>query len=180
MRYAFFFVLFFFLMVNGIEWTSFSQDIKAENIPIHLTSDRLVIDEKKSIIVFEGRVVVNRDDVTIMGDKLSIYGKPGEAIKSDKPIGEQIDRIEIEGNVKIVQGDRVALSNKAIYYVSSQKILLTGNPVVSQGQDRLSGQMITIYLKERKSVVEGGKEKPVEVILTPSSESIKGMRRDGT
>jgi lipopolysaccharide export system protein LptA len=48
-----------------------------------------------------------------------------------------------------------------------------GNPVVAQGQDRISGQMITIYLKEGRSVVEGGQEKPVQVIITPTQSSGK-------
>lgn len=144
---------------------------------IQLTSDRMVLDEKKKVVVFEGHVVVTRSDVTITADRLYLYGKSNERIVMDKPLGEQIDRIEVEGNVRIVQGNKVASSDKAIYYVEQQKILLVGNPVVAQGQDRISGQMITIYLKEGRSVVEGGQEKPVKVILTPSqSDASKGSK----
>ncbi|MEJ5299983.1 MAG: lipopolysaccharide transport periplasmic protein LptA [Thermodesulforhabdaceae bacterium] len=160
------------MFLVSLTWGSFAlaQREKAfqNDSPIQLNSDRMVFDEKKRVVVFEGHVVVRRDDVTITADRLYIYGKQGEQVVMDKPLGEQLDRIELEGSVRIVQGTKVASSDKAIYYVGPQKVLLVGNPVVAQGQDRISGQMITIYLKEGRSVVEGGQEKPVQVILTPS------------
>ena len=147
--------------------------LSQDGSPIQLNSDRMLLDEKKSVVVFEGHVVARRGDVTITADRLYLYGKQGERIAMEKTLGEQLDRIEVEGNVRIVQGNKVASSDKAIYYVGSQKVVLVGNPVVAQGQDRISGQMITIYLKEGRSVVEGGQEKPVQVIITPTQSSGK-------
>lgn len=135
---------------------------------IQLNSDRMLLDEKKKVVIFEGHVVVRKGDVTITADRLYLYGKQNERITMEKPLGDQLDRIEVEGNVRIIQGNKVASAEKAIYYVGPQKILLIGNPIIAQGQDRISGQMITIYLKEGRSVIEGGQEKPVQVILSPS------------
>jgi len=173
-RKVLFGVVVFMVATLGVAflWDSLAsaQPVKLpqDDSPIQLNSDRMLLDEKKSVVVFEGHVVVRRGDVTITADRLYLYGKQGERIAMEKPLGEQLDRIEVEGNVRIVQGNKVASSDKAIYYVVPQKVLLLGNPVVAQGQDRISGQMITIYLKEGRSVVEGGQEKPVQVIITPS------------
>lgn len=174
------FLFFLIALLSGV-WCGISdaQQTKssADDSTIQLTSDRMVLDEKKKLVVFEGHVLVKRSDVTITADRLYLYGKSNERISMDRPLGEQLDRIEVEGNVRIVQGNKVASSDKAIYYVDKQKILLVGNPVVAQGQDRISGQMITIYLKEGRSVVEGGQEKPVQVILTPAqSDGARGAK----
>lgn len=151
----------------GIPKAIGAENPSPEESTIQLTSDRMLLDEKKKTVIFEGHVLVKRSDVTITADRLYLYGKQNERIAMDKPLGDQVDRIEVEGNVRIIQGNKVASAEKAVYYVGHQRILLIGNPVISQGQDRISGQAITIYLKEGRSVVEGGQEKPVQVIITP-------------
>ena len=45
--------------------------------------------------------------------------------------------------------------------------MLHGRPVVTKGQDRVEGDLITIYLKEGRSVVEGGGGAPVQAVLFP-------------
>ncbi|NLI31788.1 MAG: hypothetical protein GX422_03240 [Deltaproteobacteria bacterium] len=81
---------------------------------------------------------------------------------------EKIDRIEVEGNVRISQRDKLATSEKAVYYHQEQKIVLMGRPVVSQGKDKVQGRLITLYIAQGKSVVEGGEETPVQAVLHPS------------
>ncbi|MCX7822329.1 MAG: lipopolysaccharide transport periplasmic protein LptA [Syntrophobacterales bacterium] len=160
--------VFFSLFPLGFLWATSQNNPSSEDSTIQLTSDRMFLDERKKTVVFEGHVFVKRSDITITADRLYLYGKQNERITMEKPLGDQLDRIEVEGNVRIIQGNKVASAEKGIYYVEPQKILLIGNPIISQGQDRISGQMITIYLKEGRSVVEGGQEKPVQVIIAPS------------
>ena len=80
---------------------------------------------------------------------------------------EQIDRIEIEGDVRISQREKVATADKSVYYHGEQKIVLMGNPMVSQGEDRVQGRLITLYLADGRSVVEGGESSPVQAVLHP-------------
>ena len=149
----------------------FSDPLKTPDLssqPLHIVSDRVIVDEKSASIIFQGHVLVRQADITISCDRLTVYGKKKTKPNPKGSILKQIDRIEVEGNVRVVQGNRMASSQKAVYDLNNQKIYLMGNPVVAQGKDRLTGQMITIDLKRRKSIVEGGSEKPVEVILYPS------------
>ncbi len=46
--------------------------------------------------------------------------------------------------------------------------MLHGRPVVTKGQDRIEGNLITIYLKEGRSVVESGSGAPVQAVLFPA------------
>jgi lipopolysaccharide export system protein LptA len=74
----------------------------------------------------------------------------------DEPTASQrIDYIQFDGDVKYVQQDRVATGKQAIFYQQDQKVVLHGKPVVTKGPDRVEGDLITIFLKEGKSIVEG-------------------------
>lgn len=82
---------------------------------------------------------------------------------------EKILRIEAQGKVRMVQGDRVATGDKAIYYTQEEKIVLLGNPQLWRGDNSLKGQEIVLYLKDNRAVVEGDPNKRVEAIIYPSS-----------
>ncbi|MFP5212439.1 MAG: LptA/OstA family protein, partial [Acidobacteriota bacterium] len=66
------------------------------------------------------------------------------------------------------QGDKIAVAEKAVYYHQEDKISLIGNPSVSQGKDTVKGRLITLYISQGRSVVEGGGDGPVHAILHPS------------
>ncbi|MGV8073370.1 MAG: LptA/OstA family protein [Syntrophobacteraceae bacterium] len=175
--------------------TGGGQLIKSQT-PIHIASDRMEVDQQRRIITFEGHVVAQQDDFTIVGNRMMVYAaasrkgeeknkgvkknKSGENNKggdhnpdgrsdADSSMMKQIDRIEVIGDVKITQRDKVAVADKSIYYHGEQKIVLIGNPSVTQGQDRVEGRLITMYLATGKSVVEGGEATPVQAVLHPKS-----------
>ncbi|MGA2228221.1 MAG: LptA/OstA family protein, partial [Syntrophobacteraceae bacterium] len=85
----------------------------------------------------------------------------------EAPSSKKLDYIEFQGDVKVTSKDRLATADKAIFYQKEQKITLHGRPVVTQGQDRVEGNLITIYLQQSLSVVEGGSGVPVQAVLFP-------------
>jgi lipopolysaccharide export system protein LptA len=131
--------------------------------------------QDQKIIIFENHVVVTQDDVTITSNRLKVtllQGENQQPASVDSSPSQKIDYIEFEGDVKFTQLDRVATAQKAIFYQKDQKIMLHGRPVVTRGQDRIEGKLITIYTKEGRSVVEGGSdgqggEIPVRATLYP-------------
>lgn len=148
---------------------SAAEYVKSDS-PLHIASDRMEVRQQDKTIVFQGHVVVRQDDLTITGNQLKVTAaQVGKSVKADQSaIVDKIDRIEVEGDVKITQREKQATANKAVYYHQEQKIVLMGNPVVSQGQDKVQGRLITLYIAEGKSVVEGGEESPVQALLHPS------------
>ena len=58
-----------------------------------------------------------------------------------------ISKIVATGNVKIYRGKQggVATSNKAVYYQGNDKVILTGKPMVKQGQNFVEGGKTSIY-----------------------------------
>ncbi len=141
------------------------QVVKSDS-PIHITADRMEAKQEDRTITFEGHVQVQQDDLTLTGNKLKVTALAGE-MPGDKTPSDKIDYIEVEGNVKVTQKDRMATAEKAIYYQKEQKIVLHGHPVVTKGQDRIEGNLITILLKQGKSIVESGGGSQVQAILFP-------------
>lgn len=151
----------------------------ASDSPIHITADRLEVRQEERTVIFEGHVVVKQDDAVITGNKLKVVGlstdkedkgikKAAKEEKGAPPgIAEKIDYIEVEGDVKVTQQDRIATADRAIFYQQDQKIVLRGHPSVTRGKDRVEGSVITIFLQQNRSVVEGGKEIPVQAVLFP-------------
>ncbi len=144
--------------------------------PINITADRMEAKQDDRTIIFEGHVIVVQDDLTITSNRLKVTALPAEkqpaekqpaASKTASP-SEKIDYIEFEGDVRVTQQDRLATANKAIYYQKEQKIIMNGRPVVTKGQDRVEGDIITIYLQQGRSIVESGSGTPVKALLFPA------------
>jgi lipopolysaccharide export system protein LptA len=149
--------------------------VKSES-PLYIASDRMEVKYEEGVILFEGHVIVKQDNGTIIGNRMNVYidktpkkdrKKKSESEPAQENMAERIDRIEIEGDVKITQDDKIATAERSVYYHTEQKIVLMGHPSVSQGKDVVKGRLITLYLSEGRSVVEGGEDGPVEAVLHP-------------
>jgi lipopolysaccharide export system protein LptA len=74
------------------------------------------------------------------------------------------------GDVKITREDGLlAQAEDATYYQAQEKVVLTGQPTVRQGEDFVEGSTITLFLKEKRSIVEGSNDKKVRAVLSPKS-----------
>ncbi|MDA8429310.1 MAG: lipopolysaccharide transport periplasmic protein LptA [Geobacteraceae bacterium] len=119
------------------------------NQPITIKSNELSADNKGKTAVFSGKVVAKQGDVTIFCDKMTVhYGT----------VHGDVEKIEADGNVRIVQGNRTGLAAHAVYDSREAKITLTGGgPKVMQGKDTVSGEVITYFIDDNRSNVSGGR-----------------------
>lgn len=152
---------------------SATEGLVKSDSPLHIASDRMEVMQKERMILFEGHVEIRQDDLSITAARMRVFGsasgkEKGKEKDPQNAMMEKIDRIEVEGDVRISQRDKLATSDKAVYYHQDRKIVLMGRPVVSQGRDKVQGRLITLYIDEGKSVVEGGSETPVQAVLHPS------------
>lgn len=124
--------------------------------PIQVKSDELSTDTVRKTATFVGRVTARQGDITIYADRLVVHS-------SEK--GQDITSVEATGTVKIVQGNRLALSGHAVYDTTAGTIVLDKDPKVFQGDDVVSGTVITYYVADQKSVVSGGGARRVEAVI---------------
>jgi lipopolysaccharide export system protein LptA len=129
--------------------------------PVEVTADQLELDDNARILVFTGHAVAVQDDVSIHVDRLTVRYQ-GEA--------REIKQILAEGNVRIVQEGRTASGEKAVLYRDEGRVVMTGSPKVSQGENFVMGEQITIFLNDRRSVVSGGAGGRVNAVFKPGAE----------
>ncbi|HOP40815.1 MAG TPA: lipopolysaccharide transport periplasmic protein LptA [Geobacteraceae bacterium] len=126
--------------------------------PIVIKSNELQADTIARIATFLGKVVAKQGDITIHTDKLVVrYAEKGG----------DVEKVEAFGNVRIVQENRIGTARYAVYFTKSGKIVLSGSPKVIQGKDMVSGNEITYFVNEEKSVVTGTSDARVEAVIYP-------------
>jgi len=147
---------------------SLTDKIAKSESPINIAADRMEAKQQERTVLFEGHVIVQQDDMTLTSNKLKVVALAADNNKGNpEALTEKIDYIEAEGDVKVTQQDKLATSERAVFYQQDQKIILYGHPVVNQGKNKIWGSLITIYLQQGRSVVESGKDDPVKAVLFP-------------
>src|SRR5712692_1848138 len=126
---------------------SFSVD---KNEPIFITSDHMEADRKKNTIIYKGRVVTVQGEMTMNSEALTAYYDPEMKL---------LKEVIAEGKVNVTQGDRVATGAKAVFNQTTKTEVLTGDPVVRQGNSQVSGSRITFYMEQDRAVAEGGDQR---------------------
>jgi lipopolysaccharide export system protein LptA len=114
--------------------------------PIYITSDWMEVDQKKNTITYKGRVVMVQADMTIRSEALTAHYDP--EMKS-------MSQIVAEGKVNATQGNRVATGEKAVFDDKAKNVTLTGNPVMRQGNNQVSGTRVIYFMELDRAVVEG-------------------------
>ena len=138
-------VVMFFLLAS----TGFSEDKKKIEGPIVITSQRLTTDNKAGTAVFEQSVVAQTTDMTLYADKMIVlYDEEG---------GGDVTKIDAEGNVKVVKGDKVITSQKASYFADTENVVFYGDPRAVEGDNVVTGSTMTYLMAEDRFLVENSK-----------------------
>ncbi len=129
--------------------------------PIDITSDKVEAFWKDNLIIFKGNVIARQKDMVIYADSV-------EALIVDD--GKSIERVTAGGNVKIQQGLRVADCQKAVFYNIDQKVILTGDPKMTEGDNTVSGDEIIFDIDKNRVEVKGGASGRGKAKIQPGGE----------
>ncbi len=115
--------------------------------PVVITSTSLTADNKARTALFEGSVIARSENMTLYADRMLVfYTETGK-----------ITRIEADGHIKLVKGDRVITSETALYLAEEEKVIFTGEPRAMEGNSIITGTKMTYLLKDDRSIVENSK-----------------------
>jgi outer membrane protein assembly factor BamD len=115
--------------------------------PIDITSDKVETRSKENLVIFKGNVIARQKDMVIYADSIEVVTNKD---------GKGIERVIAEGNVKIQQGLRVADCQKAVFHNLDQKMFLTGDPKVSEGDNIVLGDEIILDIDKNRVEIKGG------------------------
>ena len=135
--------------------------------PVHIEAATLEVRDKDKVATFSGNVKVTQGD-TIMKCKslLVFYEQEGEGADKSKslqaanpgPGGQQkIKRLEARGSVVVTLKDQTATGNLGIFDMQANTVALTGDVIMTQGQNMLRGDRLVVDLTSGVSRVESGK-----------------------
>lgn len=111
-----------------------------ERLPIKVISDTSEYFEAQNMVKFKGNVEVDDGKVKMICDKMDVF------MGKDK----KIKKIIAYGNVKIKKEEMRSNSEKAVYYIEEDKIILTGDPVVNQNEREIRSDIITFFREDER------------------------------
>jgi lipopolysaccharide export system protein LptA len=152
--------------------------------PVHIKSTTLEVRDKQKRATFIGDVHVAQGDTVMKSHTLEVFydqeAAPGQpkAAPPAQPEGGQIRRLEAKGNVVITQKDQIATGDTVVFDNLANTATLSGNVVVTQGQNVLKGGKLTVNLTTGVSFFEGSQGGPVSgLFLTNSARAKAGDSR---
>ena len=129
---------------------------------VTVDADKMERFGKEGLVVFTGNVVARQNNSVQYADRMEVY--LDEA-------GDKILRTVSTGAVRIITRDcRTGTARRAEYYDLEQRVVLIGNARVWQDDNVVSGETITIFLSQDRSVVQGGKDERVKAVFYPKDD----------
>lgn len=128
-----------------------------KNAPVIVDADSLDSFQRQGLAIFKGNVIARQNNSIQYADKMEVYTDS----KTDR-----VERVVSTGNVRIITRDcRMGTAERAEYYDAEQRVVLIGNARVWRDTDIVTGDRITIFIAEDRSIVEGGKQERVKAIF---------------
>ena len=161
--------------------------------PVRIESTTLEVRDKSHIATFIGNVKMTQGETVMQCKTLIVYyednsepaakagPKGAPAAKGTPPAkgapglagpsgGKQsIKRMEAKGNVIVTQKDQTASGDNGLFDVKSNSLTLIGNVVVTQGQNVLNGERMTVDLNTGLTRVESKSGGPVKGLFFPNA-----------
>ncbi len=143
--------------------------------PIKIDADRLDVFDRESRAVFAGNVVVVQGETSMKCTTLSVSYEPrggaGAAtpasVTGGMPGDGAIRKIECKGPVTIASKSQVATGDNAVFDRIANRVLLTGNAVLSDGPNLTRGERIVYDLKSGVANIETAPGGRVRAMFVP-------------
>jgi lipopolysaccharide export system protein LptA len=166
--------------------------------PVNIEANTLEVRDKEKIAFFKGNVVVVQGDTTMRSRELEVHYE-GNALGADprqkvpatknqqksSDSAQRIKKLIAVGGVIVVSKDQRAVGDKGTFDMATNIVVLDGNVVVTQGQNVIHGEKLTVNLTTGTSQVHGVKQQGattprVKGVFVPSSmDKDKKDKKDG-
>lgn len=131
---------------SGVEQGNKLSSLKDSDVPVFITSDSVTLDSKKRVFTYTGNVKATRADMVLTCQTMVGNYDETNAIRD----------VTCVGDVVIIKGVALrATSNRAVYDVKSDTVILTEGPTVVHNGSALNADRITLFVQEERSEAEG-------------------------
>ena len=116
--------------------------------PIGVTGDAVELDQNAGKVSYIGRAEVTQDSNRLRTDRLDAYYGTGG-------VEGGVNRIEAIGNVYFVTPEQTMRGDRAVFQVNNDTITVTGDVILTQGQNVLTGSRLTYNTQTGRARMEG-------------------------
>lgn len=132
--------------------------------PVQIEADRLEVVDGQGVAIFHGNVSVTQGTTTLKTKTLkAFYAR--DANGNAGPAGN-LRRIEASGRVAVRSNDQMATADNVVVDMTTQIATLSGDVVVSQGDNVIRGCSVTVNMKTNE--INMGRCR-VKMLLTPEN-----------
>ena len=136
--------------------------------PIQIEANRLEVTDSKGTAVFDGNVIVVQGSTILKTSRLVVvYARGGEGSNGN------IRTLEASGKLAVRSGDQQVSADSGRFDMQSEQIRLSGDVVISQGPNVVTGCSLDVDLKTGAATLQpctqsstGGR---IKMLITPNS-----------
>lgn len=118
-------------------------------LPVEISADLLQVDQADGSATFSGNVQIGQGQMRLTAGTVRV-----EYVTGDDTTGE-ISRLLASDGVTLVNGAEAAESREAVYTIASGVIVMTGDVILTQGQNALSSEKLTVNLQAGTGTLDG-------------------------
>lgn len=126
---------------------------------VEVSADKLSVDQSTGQAVFEGNVLVVQGEVRLSAGRVAVI----YAQDNGSPSG--ISSLQATGGVTFVTANDAVEAREAAYSVTDGTVQLSGDVILTQGQNAISGERLLVDLNSGQGRMEGR----VRTIFSPSA-----------
>lgn len=114
-------------------------------LPVEVAADSLSVDQAQGSAVFAGNVDIRQGDLRMTAGRVIVEYAEGGGIA----------RLIASEGVTIASAADAAEAQEAVYTIATAQVVMTGAVLLTQGQNAISGQRLTLDLKAGTGRMEG-------------------------
>lgn len=154
---AFLLMLPSFARAQGAE-VAFGGIRQDPTLPVEVTADSLSVNQKDGFALFTGNVVAVQGEMRMTAAEVRVEYTEG---------GSGIETLHASGGVTLVSPTDAAEAREATYTVATGGVVMTGNVLLTQGKNAISGQRLVMNLTDGTGRMEGR----VQTVFVPAEQT---------
>jgi lipopolysaccharide export system protein LptA len=164
-------LLFSLILVCGPTAGAQEAAVPERSAPIHIEADRMESYENRNQVIFKGRVEARQADMVIQAEQMTVFYHPTPE-ETTGVRGQRISKVLAQGSVRVKKEEWVATGQTLDYFAQERRAVLTGEAKVWQDNNMITGNQVTLYLDEGRTVVERSREEGerVRAFIYPNAE----------
>ncbi|MDO5704721.1 MAG: lipopolysaccharide transport periplasmic protein LptA [Paracoccus sp. (in: a-proteobacteria)] len=119
--------------------------------PVEVSADSLTVNQTDGTALFQGNVVIGQGEMRLSAQTVRVE----YAASTGSGTQRRIRALDASGGVTLVSGADAAEAREARYEVDSGLVALTGDVLLTQGNNVMSGDRIVVNLADGTAQAQG-------------------------